>query len=143
LARLTVPGLGRRGGVKLRKGVTTMKKNKKICFGMTKQIFISVVLALVIAGVAIPPGLSRAGDRIKPEMVLPKAYPDGFNAYGHINTIDDKIVVIDDEPFTLSPDVTYNIPTRLNASKAYFKGGVLVGVLTNAKGEAKSLWLLE
>ncbi len=120
-----------------------MKKNKKIRFGMTKQIFLSVALALVIAGVAIPTGLSHAGDRVKPEMVLPKSYPDGFNAYGQIDRMGEKTVVIDDEPFTLSPDVTYNIPTRLNVSKAYFKGGALVGVLTNAKGEAKSLWLLE
>jgi hypothetical protein len=120
-----------------------MKKNKKICFGRTKQIFLSVALALVIAGVAIPPGLSHAGDRIKPEMVLPKGYPDGFNAYGHVNRIDQQRVVIDDEPFALSLDVTYNIPTRLNASKAYFGEGAFVGVLTNAKGEAKSLWLLE
>jgi hypothetical protein len=52
-------------------------------------------------------------------------------------------VVIDDEPFALSLDVTYNTPTRLNASKAYFGEGAFVGVLTNAKGEAKSLWLLE
>ena len=76
-------------------------------------------------------------------MVLAKGYPDGFNAYGHINRIGEKKVVIDDEPFNLSLDVTYNIPTRLNASKAYFGPGAFVGVLTNAKGEAKSLWLLE
>ena len=120
-----------------------MKKNKKICLGMTKQIFLSLALALVIVGVAIPPDLSHAGDRIKPEMVLPKAYPDGFNAYGHINTIDSKTVVIDDEPFTLSLEVTYNIPSSLNVSQAYFREGAFVGVLVNAKGEAKSLWLLE
>ena len=120
-----------------------MKKDKKTSFGMTKQIFISIALALVIAGLAIPVSLSHAGDRVKPEMVLPKVYPDGFNAYGHINRIDGEIVVIDDEPFTLSPDVTYNIPTSLNVSKAYFREGAFVGVLTNAKGHAKSLWLLE
>jgi hypothetical protein len=47
------------------------------------------------------------------------------------------------EPFALSPETTYNTPTSLNASKAYFGPGAFVGVLTNAKGEAKSLWLLE
>jgi hypothetical protein len=83
-----------------RKGVATMKKDKKTGFGMTKQFFIAVALALVIAGLAIPVSLSHAGDRVKPEMVLPKVYPDGFNAYGHINRIDGEIVVIDDEPFT-------------------------------------------
>ena len=116
---------------------------KKICFGMTKQVFLSVALALVIAGVAIPPSLGYAGDRVKPEMVLPKGYPDGFNVYGHINRIEYKIVVIDDEPFTLSLEVTYNIPSSLNVSQAYFGEGAFVGVLINAKGEAKSLWLLE
>jgi len=104
-------------------------------------IFMGVALFLGIQAVSLSPGYTK--DQIKPEMVLPKGYPDGFNAYGHVNTIDDKIVVIDDEPFALSLDVTYNIPTRLNASKAYFGKGAFVGVLTNAKGEAKSLWLLK
>jgi hypothetical protein len=126
-----------------RKGATRMKKNNKIGSGMTKQIFLSVALVLVIVGVVLSPGLSYAGDRVKPEMVLPKAYPEGFNAYGHINTIDSETVVIDDEPFTLSLGVTYNIPSSLNVSQAYFREGAFVGVLINAKGQAKSLWLLE
>jgi hypothetical protein len=100
-------------------------------------------VALFLGMQTISSGLGYAGDRVKPEMVLPKGYPDGFNAYGQIDRIGEKTVVIDDEPFALSLDVTYNTPTRLDASKAYFGEGAFVGVLTNAKGEAKSLWLLE
>ena len=126
-----------------RRGVMTMTKNKKISHGKTTLVFISIGLALFFLTQAISSGLGYAQGRVKPEMVLAKGYPDGFNAYGHINRIGEKKVVIDDEPFNLSPDVTYNIPTRLNASKAYFGEGAYVGVLTNAKGEAISLWLIE
>jgi hypothetical protein len=126
-----------------RKGVTTMTKKKKISHGKRKLVFIFTLLALFFVTQAMPSGLSFAQGRIKPEMVLPKGYPDGFDAYGHINRIGKDRVVIDDEPFDLSPETTYNTPTRLNASKAYFGPGAFVGVLTNAKGEAKSLWLLE
>ena len=120
-----------------------MKQNKKTRFGRTRQIFVSAALALFIAGAAIPSGLSYAGDRVKPEMVLPKGYPDGFHAWGRIDRIGKEKVVIDDELFDLSPGVTYNTPTRLDASKAFFKPGALVGVVTNSKFEVLSLWLLE
>ena len=126
-----------------RKGVMTMTQRKRKPHGKRTLVFILIGVALFLVTQAISSGLGYAGERVKPEMVLPKGYPDGFITYGHINGIDDKIVVIDDEPFTLSTDVTYNIPTRLNASKAYFREGAFVGVLTNAKGQAKSLWLLE
>jgi hypothetical protein len=126
-----------------RKGVMTMTQRKRRSHGKTTLVFITIGLALFILTQAISSGLGYAQERVKPEMVLPKGYPDGFNAYGHINRIGEKRVVIDDEPFPLSLEVTYNIPTRLDASKAYFGEGAFVGVLTNAKGEAKSLWLLE
>ena len=119
----------------------TQRKGKS--HGKRTLVFIFIGVALFLGIQAISSGLGYAGERVKPEMALPKAYPDGFNAYGHINRIGEKRVVIDDEPFALSLDVTYNTPTRLNASKAYFGEGAFVGVLTNAKGEAKSLWLLE
>ncbi len=120
-----------------------MRQRKSKSHGKTMLGFIFIGLALFFVTEAISSGLGYAQGRVKPEMVLPKGYPDGFDAYGQIDSIEEKTVVIDDEPFTLSPDVTYNIPTRLNASKAYFKSGALVGVLTNAKGHAISLWLLE
>jgi hypothetical protein len=130
-------------GVKFRRGVMIMNQNKKTYFARTKHMLISAALALFIAGVAISPGLSYAGDRVKPEMVLPKGYPDGFHAWGRIDRIGKERVVIDDELFVLSSGVTYNTPTTLNASKAYFTPGALVGVVTNSKFEVLSLWLLE
>jgi hypothetical protein len=130
-------------GVKFNKGVVTMTQRRTRSHGKRTLVFIFMGVALFLGMQTISSGLGYAGDRVKPEMVLPKGYPDGFNAYGHINRIGDKRVVIDDDPFFLAQDVTYNIPTRLDASKAYFGEGAFVGVLTNAKGEAKSLWLLE
>jgi hypothetical protein len=120
-----------------------MRKRKSKSHGKRMFVFIFIGLALFFVTQAISSGLGYARGGVKPEMVLPKGYPDGFDAYGHIDRIGEKTVVIDDEPFTLSPEITYNIPTRLNASKAYFKEGAHVGVLTNAKGQAISLWLLE
>jgi hypothetical protein len=120
-----------------------MGKNRKISHEKRTLVFIFTLLALFFVTQAMPSGLSFAEGRVKPEMVLPKGYPDGFDTYGHINRIGKDRVVIDDEPFALSPETTYNTPTSLNASKAYFGPGAFVGVLTNAKGEAKSLWLLE
>jgi hypothetical protein len=120
-----------------------MRKRKSKSHGKRMFVFIFIGLALFFVTQAISSGLGYARGGVKPEMVLPKGYPDGFDAYGHIDTIGEETVVIDDEPFTLSPEITYNIPTRLNASKAYFKEGAHVGVLTNAKGQAISLWLLE
>jgi hypothetical protein len=91
-----------------RKGVTTMRKNKKISHEKTTLVFIFTLLALFFVTQAMPSGLSFAQGRVKPEMVLPKGYPDGFDTYGHINRIDKDRVVIDDEPFDLSPETTYN-----------------------------------
>ena len=120
-----------------------MTQRKTRSHGKRTLVFILMGVALFLGIQSISSGLGYAGERVKPEIVLPKGYPNGFNAYGHINSIGEKSVVIDDEPFTLSTDVTYSIPTRLNASKAYFREGAFVGVLTNAKGQAQSLWLLE
>ena len=120
-----------------------MTQRKRESHGRRALVFILIGVALFLGIQAISSGPGYAGDRVKPEMVLPKGYPDGFNAYGHINRIGEKRVVIDDDPFFLAQDVTYNTPSRLDASKAYFGKGAFVGVLTNDKGEAKSLWLLE
>ena len=120
-----------------------MKQKKKTCFGRAKHILISAGLALFIAGVAIPSGFSYAEGKIKPEMVLPKGYPNGFNGYGYIDRIARDEVVIDDAYFKLSPSIEYNTPTRRDASKAFFRPGVLVGYLTSSENEIVSLWLLE
>ena len=120
-----------------------MKKRKKILRQRIKQIFICIGLALFILVVAIPSGLSHARDRVKPEMVLPKHYPNGFHGFGRINSIGRDETVIDDFYFKFSPSVQYHIPTSKNVSPAFFKKGDLVGYLTNSEKEITSLWLLE
>lgn len=120
-----------------------MKQKNKTWLGRIKHILICAGLALFIAGVGIPSGLTYAETRIKPEMVLPKHYPDGFNGYGYIDRIARDEIVIDDAFYRLSPDVEYNTPTVRNASKAFFRVGDIVGFLTNPRDEIISLWLLK
>ena len=120
-----------------------MKQKKKTWLGRIKHILICAGLALFIAGVAIPSGLTYAERRVKPEIVLPKHYPNGFNGYGHIDSIERDNIVIDDSFYRLSPDVQYNTPTVKNASKAFFRVGDRVGFLTNSEDEIISLWLLK
>lgn len=120
-----------------------MRKRNRRWLGKIKQILICTGLVLCLVAGAIPSTACYAESLVKPEVVLPKHYPDGFNGYGRILTIGKDDVVIDDEHFKLSPSVTYNTPSRANASKAYFTPGVLAGFLTNAQDEVLSLWLLE
>ncbi len=118
------------------------KKNRK-WLGKIKQMLICTGLALCLVAGAIPSTPCHAQGLVKPEVVLPEHYPDGFNGYGRIDAIGKDDVVIDDEHFKLSPNVIYNTRTRANASKAYFTPGVLAGFLTNSKDEVVSLWLLK
>jgi hypothetical protein len=75
--------------------------------------------------------------------VLPKHYPNGFDGYGLLQRIGHREVVIDDQLLKLSPNIEYHTPTRMNASGAYFRPGVLVGFLRNSENEIVSLWLIE
>ena len=120
-----------------------MKKRKKISRQRIRQIFICIGLALFILVMAIPSGLSYAQGRVKPEMVLPKHYPNGFHGFGRIDRIGRDEMVIDDMYFRLSPSVQYHTPTSKNVSPAFFKKGDLVGYLTISEKEITSLWLLE
>lgn len=115
--------------------------HKKKWAGKIKQMLICTALALCLGMWANPPCYAQR--LVKPEMVLPEHYPDGFNGCGHIDSIKDDLVVIDDIPYKLSPYVVYNSPARRNVSMGYFPPGVFAGFLTNAEDEVISLWLIE
>ncbi|MEJ2725777.1 MAG: hypothetical protein P8175_14265 [Deltaproteobacteria bacterium] len=120
-----------------------MQKKDKRWLGKIKQVLICTGLALCLVAGDIPLTPCHAQGLVKPEVVLPKHYPKGFNGYGRIDAIDTDLVVIDDAAYRLSPTVTYNTPESANALMTDFRPGVLAGFLTNAQNEILSLWLLE
>lgn len=120
-----------------------MRKNKKISYKRTKLIFAFTLLALGFVTQAVPSGLSFAEGRVKPEIVLPQHYPNGFDGYGLLQRIGGREVVIDDQLLKLSPSIKYHTPTSISASGAYFRPGVIVGFLRNSENEIISLWLIE
>lgn len=105
-------------------------------------IFIGLALFFLIQAI-ISSSLGHAQGRVKPEVVLPKHYPHGFDGYGLLQRIENREVVIDDQLLKLSPNIVYHTPTRLNASRAYFRPGDLVGFLRDSKKEIVSLWLIQ
>jgi hypothetical protein len=128
----------------VREGVIAMQKENRRWLGKIKQVLICAGLALCLVAGAIPSTPCQAQERlVKPEVLLPAHYPDGFSGYGRIDAIDMKFVVIEDSAYKLSPNVVYNTPERANASMANFRAGVLAGFVTNAQGEVISLWLIE
>jgi hypothetical protein len=120
-----------------------MRKNNKISNKKTKLISALTLLAVSFVTQAMPSGLSFAQERVKPEIVLPQHFPNGFDGYGLLQRIGDGEVVIDDQLLKLSPIIEYHTPISMNASRAYFRPGVLVGFLRNSENEIVSLWLIE
>jgi hypothetical protein len=128
----------------VRKGVIAMRKKNRRWLGKITLVLVCTGMALCLVAGAIPSPPCHAQERlVKPEVVLPQHYPDGFNGYGRIDAIDMKLVVIDDSAYKLSPYVVYNTPERANASMGHFAVGVIAGFVTNAQDEIISLWLIE
>jgi hypothetical protein len=101
-------------------------------------------LALCVISMAVTCNLSYAQSqtKVKPEIVLPKKYPDGFDGYGQLNRISTGEVVINDSLYRLAPDVEYHTPQDRLATMYSFKPGDLVGFLRDESGKIVSLWLL-
>lgn len=120
-----------------------MTKRKRKAQGKKKLDFIFIGVALFLVIQAIFLGLAYAQERVKPEIALPKHYPNGFDGYGLLQRIGNGEVVIDDQLLKLSPTIKYHTSTRMDASGAYFRPGVLAGFLRNSENEIVSLWLIE
>jgi hypothetical protein len=101
-------------------------------------------LALCFISMATTSNLSYAQGqgKVKPEIVLPEKYPDGFDGWGQLDRISTVDVVIDDSLYKLAPDVEYHTPQDRLATMYSFKPGDLVGFLRNGSGKIVSLWLL-
>jgi len=124
-------------------GDNIMKNGGKMSLVRLRHLVVSAGVALCLVGGAAPDGLSHAESRVKPEVVLPRFYPDGFHGYGRLSRIDQKEAVIDDHLLKLAPQVTYHTPTEKIAGQYAFKPDDLVGYLTNSKRQIISLWLIE
>ena len=120
-----------------------MKKNKTDRHHRILQITAGIALALIIAGICLPTGVSAGERKIRGEWILPDNYPQGFDGYGYINRLAAIEVVIDETLFKLSPAVTYTTPISLMAVSKDFTEGDLVGYITNSKQEIVSLWLIK
>ncbi len=120
-----------------------MSIHRIISFGKLRHILVCLGLALFLLSVGIPADLSHAQKRYKPEVVLPPVYPNGFDGYGRIETLEENGVVIQDVFLRLTPSVTFHPPTNMDSTAAEFNTGDLVGYLTNPEGEITSLWLIQ
>jgi hypothetical protein len=110
---------------------------------MKKTILICIGLALFFTNALIPSSLSYAQKGVKPEVVLPEHYPDGFDGFGRIDRIARDEVVIDDDLIPLASYVSYHTPKEMNAPSYLFVQGKLVGFIKNSENAIESLWLIE
>ena len=101
------------------------------------------LLVAFVSLVILPSTGHAQGRHYREEWKLPDWYPRGFDGYGIINRISDKVVVVSDSSFKLSAGVTYNTPGYESASVSSFSAGRTAAYLLNAAGEIESLWLIE
>ena len=122
-----------------------MKTNNRMFTGRITRIIICTGLAIFLLSIAIPPGVGLAQGKVKPEWVMPKHYPNGFDGMGRIDSIseDRGEVVIDEIMFKLSPSVEYHTPTASNVSSALFGPGSQVGYEMDSEHQITSIWLIE
>lgn len=111
--------------------------------GRLRVILVCSGLALILVSAVIPVNFSHAQKRYKPEVVLPSGYPNGFDGYGRIETLEENGVVIQDVFIKLASFVTFHTPTNMDSMSAEFNIGDLVGYITNIEGEITSLWLIQ
>ena len=102
-----------------------------------------VGMVLLFFGAALPSEPGHAQQRVKPEVVLPAHYPDGFDGLGHIERISETEVVIDDTLYKFAPHAEFNTPQRNNVSLYTFRPGAKVGFMKSGKKQVTSLWLIE
>ena len=120
-----------------------MKENNMIFHKRIKHILICIGLALFLVSAAIPSSISYAQRRVKPEMMLPSYYPDGFDGMGRIDMISEGKMVIDDRIVGIAPYVQYFTLEEMNVPGDRFRAGNFVGFIKNSDNEIISMWLLE
>ena len=120
-----------------------MSADRIIYFKTWRQLLVCSMLTLFLVSTGMPMTLGHAQKRYKPEVLLPKDYPDGFDGFGYLDALSEDRVVILDVSIRLVPYVTFHTPTNMNSTAAEFRIGDMVGYLKNEAGEIVSLWLIE
>jgi hypothetical protein len=108
-----------------------------------KMMCIGLALCFIGMAAASTPGYAQSQMKVKPEMVLPKTYPDGFDGWGYLNRIATGEAVINDSLYKLAPNAEYHTPHDQLATMYSFKPGDMVGFMRNEGGQIVSLWLLQ
>jgi hypothetical protein len=122
-----------------------MKTNNRMFARRITRILICTGLAIFLISIAIPPSVGLAQGKVKPEWVMPKHYPNGFDGMGRIDSIseDRGEIVIDERILRLSSLVEYHTPMASNVSSALFGPGSYIGYMINADRQITSIWLIE
>jgi hypothetical protein len=107
---------------------------KLACVGLT-LFFVSVT--------PFPDAGHAQLQRFKPEVVLPKHYPDGFDGCGHIEFISTTGMIVADRFYNFAPGAEFHTPQKGNVSPYLFKKGALIGFMKDAIDQIVSVWLIE
>jgi hypothetical protein len=108
-----------------------------------KLMCTGLALCFISMAAAWTPGYAQMQGNEKPELVLPKTYPDGFDGWGYLNGISAEEAVINDSHYKVAPSVEYHTPQDQVATVYSFKPGDMVGFMKNGVGQIVSLWLLK
>ncbi len=120
-----------------------MDETRKAYGVRRRMVAFWIALAVASIGIVMGTPAGYAQNKVKPEVLLPKHYPDGFDGWGRLDSLGAAEVVIDDQVMTLAPDIKYHTPQEMDASPAFFPPGCMVGYMVNNKEEVISLWLIE
>ena len=108
-----------------------------------KQIVSTIMIITCTFLIMTGTGFARGK---KGEWKLPSHYPDGFDGFGCLMSIDQGMApektVIDDSQKKLSPELTFHTPDGSNMPLAYIVPNSLVGYILNDSNQIVSIWLI-
>jgi hypothetical protein len=108
---------------------------KRLLPWMDMLIVLITVCMLSCIGYQVSAGEGREG-------IINGRNLSDFEAVGHIDSLKDDLIVIDDLQKRLSPDVQYYRQGGIRIRRSSFRAGAKVGYVTNTEGEIIALWLL-
>jgi hypothetical protein len=128
----------------LQGSLTTLNKEVyKMKHQPVKRNFsIMKVLLIIACAFLVTTGICDARGK-KGEWKLPPHYPDGFDGYGCLMSIDKEKVVIDDSQKPLSPELTYHTPEGNNMPVELITVNSLVGYMIDKSNQIISIWLVQ
>ncbi len=116
--------------------------NKEVYKMKHQQIKRNISILMIIAcAFLVTAGICDARGK-KGEWKLPPHYPDGFDGYGCLMSIDKEKVVIDDSQKPLSPELTYHTPEGNNMPVELITPNSIVGYMKNDLNQIISIWLV-